>query len=144
MRIEKYCSAIQLYVRFCADQLHRETADRDLQREQCEGDQQCDDQRLAERLAQAVVVIGAEALRRDTGRAHAQEIHARVQEAEDGRADRDRAEVDGAVEMAGHARVDHAEQRHRHVRQDHRRGDAPDVAVLRQALGAHDELIRRR
>jgi hypothetical protein len=100
------------------------------------------DERLAERNPQAVIVIGAVTLGGDTGRAHAEKIHAGVKEAEDGAANGDGSKVDGAFEMTDDAGVHHAEQRYGNVRQDHRGRDTPHVAVAWQIGRAHGVTLR--
>ena len=118
-----------LYIRVAADEHECQPAERDLQHEQQERDQQRDDERLAQRHADSVVVVGAIALRRNSRRSHAQEVHTGIEKAEDRGADGDSAEVCCVLEMSDDAGVDHAEQRHRNVGQDHRRGDTPDCPV---------------
>ena len=88
-------------------------------------------------VRKAVIIISTEALRGDTGSAHPQEVHAGVKEAEDGAADSYGADVHGALEMTYDAGIDHAEQRYGDVGKNHRRGDAPDITVAGEAIGAH-------
>ena len=127
-----------------AKQLHREIADRPLQQKKSRSDRQCNDDGLPKGHTEPIVVMGAEALRRNSGRPHAQEVDAGIDESEDRATDGDRAEVRGVIQMPGNARVHHAEQRHRDIGQNQRRGDAPDISILREAIRAQAPIIRRR
>ncbi len=83
--------------------------DRDLQDQDGESDTQAYDQGLAERYAQTIPVFSAVTLCRDSGCSHAQEVHAEIEERENGAADRDRTEVRRAFEVTDDACVDHTE-----------------------------------
>ena len=71
---------------------------------------------------------------RYSGCAHAQEIHAHVQETENGTADSNRTDVYLAVEVADDPRVNETEKRDRHVGEDHRCGDTPDITIAWQSI----------
>ena len=106
---------VGLNVGLRADQTHSQVANRCLRRNQNERDHQRNDDGLAQRYAQPVIVVRPKALRRDPRRAHAQKIHACIDEAENNGAYCNSAKVDRAVEVAGHAGIDHAEQGHGNI-----------------------------
>ena len=91
-----------------AEERYRPFADRNLQGKKHQANEHGNDDGLAKGNAQPVIVICTEALCRDACCAHTQEIHPRVQEPEDGAADRNRTEVGRTVEVPGNTRVHHA------------------------------------
>ena len=79
--------------------------------------------------AHLVRIPGAQGLCRQTGGAHAQEVAAMIDDAEDEGADGDGAQKMRPRQMTDDGGIDNAQKRHRDIGNDHRPGETPGLAV---------------
>ena len=103
--------------------VEQDQAERNLQDDQGEPDQRRDDEAAHQERADLLHLAGAERLRREGDRAHAQKGKQPEQAVENHRGDRDAAEQRGIAEPSDRDRRDDADQRRRQIRHHRRSRD---------------------
>jgi hypothetical protein len=132
-----------LHVIAAADRAHREVDQRNLQGQHDRADREREQQRAHDVHAQAGLIVGAERLRDEPRRAHAQKAESPEHEVEEEPTERHAAEIRRAVQMPGDGGIDGAENRLGQIGEDDRKREREHAPMPAHGHGGCRRSVER-